>query len=146
MKHRIEPGPAPLSERLSALAHRARGVPPALWIIALSGWLAIVCTATVDPGSDWTVVRATVVFSFVLFTPGWAVVLHLPLQSALEKAVTAVGLSISSLLLVSVGFTLAHNPSTEARLVTLAVLTTLVSAAAAYRQIRTPAGQEVALR
>ncbi|MEE2031642.1 hypothetical protein [Rhodococcus chondri] len=131
---------------LSRLRQSVRAIPPGLWMTAVAGWLALLCTKVITPDSTIAVLRPVAVFAFVLIGPGWAVAKCIPLQTTLERWVVAVAFGMSSVLLVSVGFTFARNDSMELRLVILAAIATTASVAAMYRAIRSTTSDEAVLR
>ncbi|WP_172415029.1 hypothetical protein [Rhodococcus sp. BUPNP1] len=113
-----------------------RRIPLVLWVTASAGWVALLIAEFLQPDSVVQFIRPVAVFLFALFTPGWAVTGCLPLQSLVERLVAAVAFSFSSVLIVSVGFTIAHNGSMNLRLATLAALTTMASVIAMILAVR----------
>jgi uncharacterized membrane protein len=96
-----------------------RRPPPSLVALAASGWVALALTAlpSVAP------LRESVGFAFVLICPGAALVRHWPGQDRLERAVLAVGLSLSSVMLVAEVLVMSHAWSAPAALAGLAAVT-----------------------
>lgn len=76
-------------------------------------------------------VRPVLAFGFVLFAPGAAVVLRLPLVSRLERLAVTIGLSVAIAIPVSEAYAFAHAWSATA---VLATLTGITAAVVAVRQ------------
>lgn len=118
------------------LRRSVRAVPAVLWVLASSGWVTLISVLYLTPDSPFSVLRAPVVFAFVLLCPGLAVARLLPAREPAELWVVATALSISFGLLVSVAFTIVRNDSTTQRLLTLAVITTAATVVDIYVSAR----------
>jgi uncharacterized membrane protein len=113
-----------------------RAVPAGLWVLASSGWITLISVHYLTPDSPFSVLRAPVIFAFVLLCPGLAVARLLPPREPAEVWVVATALSISFGLLVSVAFTMLRNDSMAQRLLTLAVITTVATVVAIWQSAR----------
>ncbi|WP_201453275.1 hypothetical protein [Rhodococcus sp. T7] len=98
--------------------------------------MTLACVHYLALESSWSVLRAPVIFAFVLICPGLAVARLLPTREPAELWVVAVALSMSFGLLVSVAFTVLRNDSTMLRMLTLALVTTVATVVDICRSAR----------